>query len=220
MVISSLAISFVRPTLGTLIVADMCVEIPEQIQQLKASGLQLAELMERAAADLRSSGMSLSMELVTTWQNYRQMFQVLQDRVHEACGNLPNVHGNASTSLAHLEQRFEFISARNQALQFLWQLQQVSHREGPDHPVAAICRRACQRVIDTIDARNTQSQTVTQAINAGRHSLSALWSLLNQHESLNDDEWAERLDVVAEHLGREVATAVARRKLVILATAT
>lgn len=202
--------------MGTSIVDDSCLQIHKQFQQLKAFSVRLAELMEHAAEELRTTGVCPSMELISALQNFRQMFRDLQ--THLDCGSDESAVTESErmpASLDKLERDFEARIATHKALGYLDQLQYLSHREGESHPVLAVCNRARLAALDAVHGMDGNSLNIVQAINAGDHPLSALWTLLNDQETLNDDEWTELLERVAEHLGRDVATALARHKLFI-----
>lgn len=202
--------------MGAPIVDDPCVEIQDQIQQAKAFSIRLAELMERAAEDLRTTGLSPSPELISALQNYRQMFRDLRTRLSDEIGGAPATEPlRTPASLADLERHFEGQVATRRALSFLDQLQHLSHLDGEQHPVLDVCRRACQATLEAVREQDANSRNIVRTINEGDHPLSALWNLLNHQETLNDNDWAELLERVTDHFGRDVATAVARHKLLI-----
>lgn len=190
-----------------------CEEVQEQLDQLKAISFRLGDAMSRTADDLRAHGSSPAPELIADLQHYRHRFQALQAWLATQPGG--TAHSQPLTSLDDLQHDLETRQVARRAVEFLDALQHLAHADSDQHPALLICQRARQATLDALQGSESVSRPAYRAIVDGVHPLNALWNLIQYQGQLTDEEWSDALDRVAQHLGREVATSVARNKLYI-----
>lgn len=193
-----------------------CEEVREQLEELKSFSHRLGETMGRTADELRATGSSPSAELIADLQSYRSRFQSLQSWL--TTQPEPSFAGSAQPvldSLDDLQRDLESKLVARRACEFLDHLQSLAHADGEHHPTLATCQRARQTAVDALKGPESISRPTCRAILDGLHPLNALWNLVQHQDKLSDEEWTASLERVAEHLGREVATSVARNKLYV-----
>ena len=192
-----------------------CDEIERQLRQLKEFSARLGDSMERSASGLRTQGTSPSAELITDLQNYRDEFFKMRSWLQDQSDQ-----GNQSVKLApgtltELETELTTKMTRSRALELISCIQGLSHVEGDRHLAVAVCQQACETARDEILGEGSKSDETAAALNHGQHPLAILRTLVTHSDTLDDTQWTEMLEQCGKQLGREVATAVARHKLVI-----
>ncbi len=192
-----------------------CDEIEHQLRQLKEFSARLGDSMERSANGLRTQGTSPSAELITDLQNYRDEFLKMRSWLQDQSARGDQSASAAPGTLTDLETELTSKMSRSRALELLGRIQGVSHVEGDQHLVVAVVQQACETARDEVLSESSKSDETMTALNNSQHPLAILWALTTQSDSLEDAQWTEMLEQCAKQLGREVATAIARHKLLI-----
>lgn len=200
-------------------VNETCDEIEHQLRRLKEFSFRLGDSMERSAAELRTEGTSPSAELIAELQSYREVFCRMRSRLQVQQSVTAEVDADmVPATLIDLESKFTRQMARSRALALLDKVEGLTHVEGDQHLVVAVCQQACEKARADILSEDSTSQDTIDDLDHGRHPLAVLWTLVTQCDTLEDMRWTELLEQCATQLGREVATAVARHKLLIRET--
>lgn len=195
-----------------------CDEIEHQLRQLKEFSFRLGESMERTADGLRTLGTSPSAELITDLQSYRDEFFKMRSWLQDQSAQGNQSASTAPGTLSDLESELTSQMSRSRALELIGRVEGLSHVEGDQHLVVAVCQQACETARGAILGERSKSDETMTALNNGQHPLAILWNLITHSDTLDDTQWTEMLEQCAKQLGREVATAVARHKLIIRET--
>ena len=200
-------------------VNENCDDIEHQLRQLKEFSFRLGDSMERSAAELRTEGTSPSAELIAELQSYREVFCQVRSRVQGQQSVAVEVDSESvPATLNDLESKLTLQMARSRALALLDSVDSLTHVEGDQHLVVAFCQQACETARGEVLSESSKSRETIDALVQGVHPLAVLWTLVTQSDTLDDMQWTELLEQCATQLGREVATAVARHKLLMRET--
>lgn len=200
-------------------VNENCDDIEHQLRQLKEFSFRLGDSMERSAAELRTEGTSPSAELIAELQSYREVFCQVRSRVQGQQSVAVEVDSESvPATLNDLESKLTLQMARSRALALLDSVDSLTHVEGDQHLVVAFCQQACETARGEVLSESSKSRETIDALVHGVHPLAVLWTLVTQSDTLDDMQWTELLEQCATQLGREVATAVARHKLLMRET--
>lgn len=199
---------------GSSNVGYSTTEFEEELQELQSFGMRLGTTLEQTAVELRQTGASPTPVLLHDLQQFRQQFHSLQDwLVNQTSLPLNISTAKAARSVVELTRTFEGTVEVRSAEDTLEELSELSHTDGTQHIAIEEVERARQRTLQEIRGGQPDSLAMIRAINSRQHPLCILLRLLTEEETLSDSEWTRMLDQVTTHLGRNVATAVARRKL-------
>jgi hypothetical protein len=122
----------------------------------------------------------------------------------------------APVTLNDLETELTTQFARSRAVELIDRVCGLSHAEGDHHQVVSVCQQACETARNEIFGGGPKAEETVSALNQGQHPLAVLWRLITLGDTLEDTEWTDLLEQCSRNLGREVATTVARRKLIIV----
>lgn len=192
-----------------------CDEVEDQLRQLKEFSFRLGESMERTADELRTQGTSPSSQLISDLQSYRDGFFKMQSWLQGQSAPTGADADATPGTLNDLETELATQLARSRAVELIDRVGRLSHAEGDQHHVVSVCQHACEIARGEICGGGQKAEETVNALNQGQHPLAVLWTLVARGDTLEDNEWTDLLEQCARHLGREVATTVARRKLVI-----
>lgn len=192
-----------------------CDEVEQQLRQLKEFSFRLGDSMEQTANDLRTQGTSPSAQLISDLQNYREVFSKMRSWLQSQSAPAAAGLDLSPATLTDLETGLTSQLARTRALEFIEQVRRLTHIEGDQHHVVAVIQQACEAAHETILGEGPTSDETIASLNEGRHSLAVLWTLVTRGDTLEDNEWTELLEQCTNQLGREVATTVARRRLIV-----
>jgi hypothetical protein len=200
-------------------VNENCDDIEHQLRQLKEFSFRLGDSMERSAAELRTEGTSPSAELIAELQSYREVFCQMRSRLQGQKSVAVEVDAElVPATLNDLESKLTRQMARSRALALLDNVEGLTHVEGDQHLVVVVCQQACETARGEVLSESSKSRETIDALVHGVHPLAVLWNLVTQCDTLDDMQWTELLEQCATQLGREVATAVARHKLLMRET--
>lgn len=192
-----------------------CDEVEHQLRQLKEFSCRLGDSMERTADELRTQGTSPSAQLISDLQNYRDVFYRMRSWLQHQSSSAATESNSFPGTLTDLETELANQLSRSRALELIEQVRNVTHAEGEQHHVVAVCQQACETARGTILNGGPQLDETIAALNEGRHPLAVLWTLVTRGDTLEDAEWTDLLEQCANQLGREVATTVARGRLIV-----
>ncbi|MEE8302657.1 MAG: hypothetical protein V3S24_09510 [Candidatus Tectomicrobia bacterium] len=187
-------------------------------------GTQLASVSER----LQNSGVLPPKALIEGLATARSDFEVFQSRILAVAQSLelqsiPEPDDLASLvdleSLLHTvvqakEEREETEKIRQGALTVLDRVFIIDHRDsGQFAPLIDIHKKAHDLRDAVSNCRWTDLHPDTQVLADGHHAFSALLSLAELPEELDDDQWARLQGIVAQSFGKPMSVAAARGKL-------
>jgi hypothetical protein len=201
-------------------------------QQLAGLSDRFSELGERlltAARQLHAPGTPPAEPLIEEVGACRRDFFALRDRALELAQSLqvacpaPEQLGNLHDLTALLDQAAESEvrlakseELRRRALSVLDRVLALSHATAADFAPLHECQRHARSLREGI-ADSAWSSLPPEAgrLAEGDHHFAGLLTLVDNHDELNDDLWAELHESVSQAFGKPLAAAVARSKLVL-----
>lgn len=199
----------------------------ELVQQLKALSQRIPNLIGRlspAVAKLKEDGTPLANHLIEELAAYRQEFANLRQKAL-AFGKSSSQQDVAS--LRDLETLIKSIIAtdsqdgvREQALAVLNRVLTITHREQGDFAPLKSCQQKAQELHRAISSSPAGTlHPNAKAVADGKHPVSAVLTLVEQQENLEDDQWVTLEEEVAAAFGKQLAIAISRGKLTVPAAA-
>lgn len=179
----------------------------QELSELRGISQGLSAQLIAAADDLRDQGQVVPLELLSQLDQYSQRFLAVQTAMRGAWRTLVN-----ADSLDELEQALQGQQQVQQALEVLESATRLKHREqaafAPLNRVLELCQSLREQLTTTPAAVETADELIE-----GRHAVAALVQLVREPDSLSDERWQSLQELVANHFGRELATAVARGRV-------
>lgn len=189
---------------------------------------QLSQRLTEVAEQARIAGVLPSESLIEQIAMSRRSFNELRDKAFELgcllATSAPKAPGQIE-SIKDLEALLQLVTeaqrkktheekARLRALTILDQLLSLIHREQADfHPLEEVQSKAklLRDALRARDAADIHPDAMTLA--QGRHPLAELLTLVEGHDTLDDDLWLLLKHAVAENFGKSLALSAARGKL-------
>lgn len=113
-------------------------------------------------------------------------------------------------------QQYEQEELRQRALTVLDRVLALECRAQQDGPPLQECQAEAARLRDTIASGHwTQLPTQAESLAEGTHALVDLLILVEQADSLCDDDWADLYEMIGDALGKPLAIAASRARLAV-----
>lgn len=183
----------------------------QELQQLRETARELSAAMTRAAADLRETGAEPSESLLQQMQQFRADFRRLREGVMEA-------RPEEQPRLLSLEHLSEELRRREEVSAVLTVVNRAAGlRTRTGEAAGPMFDRLHSEIAETRSALETgpSAADVMQLIQSGRHPLVVAMRLAEDADDLTDEDWGQAMETVSSTLGRDLATALARGRLVI-----
>jgi nanoRNase/pAp phosphatase (c-di-AMP/oligoRNAs hydrolase) len=182
-----------------------------ELQQLRLGARDLSSAMTSAAAELRDSGAEPTEALLQQMQQFRADFRRLREYIVEA-------QQNGSTKAVSLHDLDTELQRRQQvakAIQLIDRAAGLRPRAGDVQ--GAMFDRLKQEITQTRLALESEASAphVMRDLESGRHPLMVAVRLAEGADELTDDAWGQAMETVTTALGRDLATALARGRLMI-----
>ncbi|HET6425587.1 MAG TPA: hypothetical protein VFG20_17995 [Planctomycetaceae bacterium] len=181
------------------------------LTQLRAAARELSDAMNRAAVELRDTGAEPPERLLQQMQQFRADFRRLRDCVvEERSGDVPLL-GSLNDLDAELKQREELQAAMTLVHRAAGLQTRTGEAFGP------MFDRWHSQILETRLALQTGRSTanVMELLQTGRHPLVVAMRLADGGDDMTDDDWGAAMETVSGALGRDLATALARGRLVV-----
>jgi hypothetical protein len=192
--------------------------IVQQLTALSERHSALGHRLVQAANNLLNSGTPISESLLAELVKYSRDFNQVQQQLKVETQNSPN----AEISLTDLKQRMQNqvqpaarSTLRQNSLKLLEGILSLAHKEQDNYqPLQTIQQQANQ--LKTLISTATETDSLPQPVQelaSGQHPLSALLTLIEQQDHLNDSQWVVLEEKVAEAFGKALAIAISRGKI-------
>lgn len=203
--------------------------LSQELAELSDRFSELGERLLAAARQLHAPGLPPSDELLDGLASCRQVFLDLRDRAFGLAGSIPlpcplpeevesltDLNGLLE-QVADAESRQSKVEElRIEALRVIDRFLLVGHSSGPDFAPLAECHDSARSLRHAIVESGWASLPEdVEALASGDHPYACLVILIDTREDLDDEEWARLHETVGQHLGKSLAAAAARSKLVI-----
>ncbi len=207
-------------------------DLLQQVESLTETLRDLGTRLLQAVDDLQELGMPPSEMLIEQQLAARKAFVDVQVEIlslAKSMGVLPVSGPDAVTSVRELksllqataeaeEKRGATEETRRRALEVLDATLRIAHRDTPDLPALLQCYARARELRGVIvEAPWTDMPPEVQALAQGTHPFSALLTLVERFEELDDTQWQSLYGTIAGAFDQTLMTAALRRKLVFQA---
>lgn len=184
--------------------------IQSRLQKLKQRSAACAVALREAASDLRERRQGPARQLVN------ELLQVGEEAEAIRLELLPDRTDPARPpTLSELVLACGQLHTRQVAAGLLDRVLTLARSDGTPFTPLDQCHAEARRLrSDLLTSHSVRTMEVAQALVSGEHPLAALLELVTLGSILSDEQWARQQDVVVAACGRDLAVAVARRKLV------
>lgn len=184
-------------------------DVTTQLQDLKSLCVRLQTAMVQAATELRESGTEPPVELLDQMRLCRAQFRDLKNRL----GLSPDDQDAAPLTLNDLEQLLQLRERVGAALSVIDAAESLTHRTEPHFPPLERLQVECRELRDALSLPRPSSELIAD-LESGRHPVAAVVALVVHDDELSDELWSQRQSDVQSSFGRELATALARGRIV------
>ncbi len=181
-----------------------------ELQQLRDQSTPLSAALEQAAAELQTHGWEPPESLLSDLQRYRAAFRRLREAVldgrPERMAAVRSLH-DLSGEIA--------LQERNDAAR---RVAEATRRLTSRDPQAAAALARIEQERATLSEQLQPAHPLPDLVEevlAKRHPLQIAIHLVSEGDQLSDGDWETRLDQVRSALGREVAVAIARGRMIV-----
>ncbi|MDP1798986.1 MAG: hypothetical protein Q8K78_15945 [Planctomycetaceae bacterium] len=182
-----------------------------ELQQLRINSRQLSDAMACAAVELREQGWEPPESLLQQMQQFGADFRRLRE-------NMLDGRSDAAARVVSLQDLAAELSRREQvaaALERVHRAGRLRTRSGEttgpmfDRLYGAIAAAQSELISATPPVE------LMNALQSGKHPLAVAVRLVEDNDSLNDDDWGNAMATVTAALGRDLATALARGRMTL-----
>lgn len=189
--------------------------LQQHFTSLKQRFIALGDRLGEAAKELKDVGTPISLSLVEELATYRRDFDELRARIVALGQALPIQASIEIVSLKDIESLLNKITAitekkfaLDEAVKILDRVLTLSHREQANFPALINCQEKARNLRDTIAKSSAK-------VVAGVQMFSDLLTLIEQRDSLNDEQWTRMDGEISDAFGKNLAVAASRGKLII-----
>ena len=188
--------------------------LQSRLQDLQLRTADCARLLRETADDLRERRRGPSWRLADELRLLGEEFEAICSEL------LPDrLDDDRRPSLPELVVACGQLHTRQLAAGLLDRVLTLIRNDGTPFAPLEQCQAEARRLrADLLASHNVRTMEVAQALVSGEHPLAALLELVTLGSILSDEQWARQQDVVVTACGRELAVAVARRKVVCRTT--
>ncbi len=181
-----------------------------ELQQLRDQSTPLSAALEQAATELQTHGWEPSEMLLSDLQRFRAAFRRLREAVLD--GRPERIA--AVRSLQDLSGEIAVQERNATARRVAEETRRLTSRD--PQAAAALARIDQERAALTEQLQPAQPlPDLVEEVLAHRHPLQVAIHLVTAGDQLSDGDWETRLDQVRTALGREVAVAIARGRMIV-----
>ncbi len=187
------------------------VELEEHFQRLESSRFALSAEMRATATRLRDPGTVPSDQLDRVFDDYRMMFDRFQD---ELGITTQEVESGVGSTWDMFHDRLSVCREAQEATERLRSVDRLSVSQGFETTLEPV-RHASREAIDRLATSPWNESDLIHEVQAGRHPLCRLVSLVERLDVLSDDEWTTEMAAVQQIYGVPLSTAIARGKVIL-----
>jgi hypothetical protein len=216
-----------REDVGSLPMSMSSNDLSQELVVLTDVFSELGERLMEAARQFQAPGAPPAEALVDELSSSRRDFENLRDRtralgqsLHVACPPVENLASLEDlTSLLDEIAEAEIRQAKNEemrrrSLSVLDRVLVLAHVSDSDFAALRTCKDHARELHHEItvgewDALPAHAEPLAE----GQHALAHLMTLIEDHDELSDDVWAELHESVTAAFGKSLATAAARARL-------
>ncbi len=180
--------------------------MPPPLLELRDRSVRLAAALSATAKRLREQSEVPAADLLTELRDFSQRFA-------EAAAQL-QPDGPVPVSVLEMERCFQSRQQTRRALGVLDRVEAIRHVEGREVAALQAARKLAWELRRELeeDDRTCVRQCTAEVLQE-HHPLRAVLTLVTDDARLDDQTWDALHEIVTQAFGRELATAIARRKL-------
>lgn len=184
-----------------------------QLSELRSIGTDLCALMRDLSRELLTEGRAPSAEAIGQLAAFRSGFEQVQSAI---LGSNRNANAGEQ-SLTSLTDVVDSQAVIQQTLARLDCFANIQHVEQPEFAPLRRCQEDGSRLRQELLAAPVfQARAAAEQFLSPQTPLNAFVTLVADGSELSDERWTTLLDSVSAAYGREVTTAIARGKLVLM----
>lgn len=187
----------------------------ERLTHLKAAAGELGDALRDAAQNLLQTGLPVPASTRQRIESFQVQFEELRGLLSRRgrSDGLPDTMSAVEEELL-VQERTEFVLER------LNVISRIQHREQDRFtPWDRCLAESAQWKVRILSSGPDQARRMIDEFLASDSALNALVSLVAEGDQLTDEQWSTLLDTIGASYGREMSTAIARGKLVVLSGA-
>ena len=191
--------------------------LQQQLSSLSKCHGSLGSHLLQAAQKLQQAGTPLSETLLEELVRYNRDFNRLQQEVMTEGESVSQVEMSLSDLEKRLHQQIEPNDSPNQrqkALSVLEQVLSLTHKDQGAFESLDSAKHSATQLQTQITHSTTEFSPEVEALVTGVHPLSALLTLVETGESLDDQQWIVLEEKVSASFGKSLAVAISRGKII------
>ncbi len=193
----------------------------QQLTSLSKRYPTLGSRLAQAAQDLQNRGQPFSENLLGELVKYNRDFNRLQQQVlsetQERNFEVSSVQ-DLERLLSNQVQPADQASVRQNALGIIDRVLTLIHKERNEFSLLKTVQDTARQLQTQISQEMTDLQPEVKALVSGEHPLSALLTLVESPETLDDEHWVILEEKVGAAFGKPLAIAISRGKISVSAT--
>jgi hypothetical protein len=201
-----------------MVVASTFEHCRTQLDELRAHSTEVCTLLRDLSRELLDRGQPPSLSAIERLRKFRADFEQLQSAI--AIPDSASGTQNGECSLASLQEELDSQELIQVSLARVEFFSQVRHVEQPEFAPWQRCLADGTKLRDElVSAPTAVARLTAERFLSPLAPLNAIVTLLAEGRELSDERWSLLLDSVSAAYGREVSTAIARGKLVLMSGA-
>jgi uncharacterized protein YjdB len=196
-------------------------DLLQQIARLSETYANLGDRLLMAAKQLQDSGLPPSDSLLQEVAAYSHNFAAVQKQAIDA--NNSAIAPGEITSLKDIQNLVETAAAsegkasiRDAALKVIDRVLALAHVSQSDFaPLQSVQAKARELHRAISSSTPTQLHSDAESLVSGKHPVSAVLTLVEQQDKLDDQQWVILEETVSAAFGKQLAVAISRGKLTI-----
>lgn len=202
-----------RPT--NTAVLDRC---REQLTQLQAQRADVCAVLREVSAKLLETGQPPAPGEIEQIRQFQARFQLLAASVtseRSQAGSKPQ----SESSLNNLREELDLQIIVQASIARLDQIARITHVEQAEFLPWKRCLDDATKLRDQLLSTSASAPTrraAAEQILGPKAPLGAIASLVSEGSDLSDERWSTLIDMVSAAYGREITTAIARGKLLLM----
>ncbi|MEW4528218.1 hypothetical protein [Maioricimonas sp. JC845] len=185
-----------------------------RLDRLRTDAAELADALDAAAEQLDADGRCPEIGLVTRLADWEERLNELTREI-QAFGSVHDGELESGVwSIDQLEHASRKQTLLSRAGDLNSRVQAVRHVDEPEFAPLVAARSEASQWLDTLSSRNADAIAAeVETLSVSPPAWLSLLRLIEQADTLSDDEWSRLDEAVTETYGRTLAIAAARGKL-------
>ncbi len=189
-------------------------KISQRLEDLTKQSQQLGESMRQSARQLQDDGIIPEISLIEEIQSFEKQLQETSQSLAKEVDT--KSLSEEPLSIEKLRTAIDQLLVRDRANQVLDQIPLIVHRDDDKFlPLQECCTVASLLKENLQSLSGEDIPPEMQNVLDGKHALCALLALVQTPDDLDDEIWSQHNESLTVAFGRQLATAVARGKLIM-----